>query len=104
MSGNFVFANSFRKMVREPFGKPPCIHENQSRAMLLDEFNQAVVYLVPHFVGRDRAQFAGGNLDCEIELALVADVDDDWSGTRISGQKMSDFFDRLLGGGKPNAN
>src|SRR5439155_237925 len=46
---------------------------------------------------------AAGKLDREIERALVPDVDDHRIRSSVASQEMCDFFDRLLGCGKPDA-
>src|SRR5271169_3544945 len=64
--------------------------------MLLDEFYEAVVDLVPHFVGRDGTELAGGNFDRKIELAFVADVNDHRVWTTTACQEMCNLFNGLL--------
>src|SRR5580704_120646 len=71
--------------------------------MLLDELYEAVVDLVPHFVGRNGTELAGGNRDREIELAFVADVNDHRVWTATTCQEMCNLFNRFLGCRKANA-
>ena len=71
--------------------------------MLADQFNYAVINLVPHLIGGDCTESAGRNFDCEIELSLVSNIDDHRIGAAIAGEKVCNFFDGLLGGRKPNA-
>src|SRR5580658_3211771 len=66
--------------------------------MLLNERGDALVDLVPHFVGGDGAEFAGGDFDGEIEAAALCDFDDDGRGPFAAGEKLTDEFDGLLGG------
>ena len=70
MGGDVVRAEFLGQMVGDSLRESPRIYEHQRGAMLLDEFYEAVVDLVPHFVGRDGAELAGGNFDREIELAV----------------------------------
>ena len=64
--------------------------------MLLDEFGDAIVDVVPGLVGDDRAPLGTGNLDGQIHLPAVTHVDD--ASTAIgSGEKSGHFPDRLLG-------
>src|SRR5580700_8121314 len=90
-------------MVRDALRQSPRIHKNQRRTMLLDEFYQAVVNLIPHFVGRDRTELAGGNFYGEIELALVTDVYDYGIWTPVAGEEMCNLLNRLLRRRKSNA-
>ena len=76
MRGDVVFANPLAQLMRDPLRQPPGVDEDQRGAMLLDQFHQAVVNLVPHLVGGDRAQLAGRDFHREIELALVSDIHD----------------------------
>src|SRR5580693_4702282 len=92
----------FCQMVRDSLRQSPRVYEDQRRAMLFDEFYQTVVDLVPHFIGRDGPELAGRNFDSEIELSLVADVDDHRIRPSAAGEKMRDFFNRLLRGRKSN--
>ena len=90
------------------FGQAPCVYEDQRRAVRIHQLHDALVDLVPHLVRRDRAQFGRWNLDCKIERALVANVDDYGSGARIlrigvAGKKTRDVFDRLLRRRQPDA-
>src|SRR5208282_2817363 len=83
------------------------VYENQRGAMLFDKFDQAVVNLVPHFVGGDGAELTGRNFNREIELALVADIHNDRIRPSVArkssaGEEMRHFFDRLLRGRKSN--
>ena len=69
----------------------------------MNQFDQAIVNFFPHFVRGNWSKLAAGNLDREIERALVPDVDDHRIRSSVASQEMCDFFDRLLGCGKPDA-
>ena len=71
--------------------------------MLLRKLGNTVVELVPHFVAGHGAEQRGGNLDGEVQLALVTDVDDHWIRSAAAGEKMRDLFDGLLRRRKPDA-
>ena len=103
MRGDVVFAQALAQVMRDPLRQPPGVHEHQRGTMLLHQFHQPVVNLVPHLVGGDRPQGRAGHFHREIELALVPDIDDHRSRPAVAGQKVRDFFDRLLGRGKPDA-
>src|ERR1700678_4368167 len=96
MGGDVVRAELFRQMVRDSLRQSPRVYEDQRGAMLFDEFHQAAVNLVPHFVGGDGAELAGGNFHREIELAFVADVHNEGIRPTATGGEMRDLFDRLL--------
>ena len=103
MRGDVFFAQSFAQMVGDALRQPAGVDEHQRGAMLLDQFHQAVVNLVPHFVGGDRPQRRAGHFHCEIELPLVSDIHDHRRRPAVAGQEVGDFFDGLLGGGKSDA-
>src|SRR5882757_5543031 len=67
------------------------------------KLDDAVVNLVPHFIAGNWTKQCCGNLNCEIQLAFVADVNNEWIRTSISRQKMGDLFNRFLRRRKTNA-
>src|ERR1700733_12588482 len=103
MGGDLVGAELFRQVVRDPLRQAPGVYKYQRRAMLFDQFHQAVINLVPHFVAGDGAELAGGNFNGQVELSFVADVDDDRIRAAVAGEEMGHFFNRFLGGRKSNA-
>ena len=65
--------------------------------MLADERGDAVEH-VAHLLGRrDRLELALGQLEREVEVALVAGVDDRRQRT-VADQQPADGLDRALGG------
>src|SRR5437879_4880938 len=73
--------------------------------MLLHQRHQAVINLIPHFVGSHWPKWHRRNFDCHIELALVADIDDDGIRPRVSrvtapSEKMRNLLDWLLRSGE----
>ena len=76
MGGHSVAAKPFRQVMRHSLRQTAGVHEDQRGAMLAHELRDAVVDFIPHLMRRDRAQFAGGNFDGKVELALVADLHD----------------------------
>src|SRR5581483_458785 len=86
------------------FGETASVHENQSGAVLFDEFHNPVVNLIPHLVRSNGSQRTRRNFHREIELATMSDVDNDGTRTSIAGKKVCDFFNRLLRGREPDAN
>ena len=103
MRRHVFLTQSLSQLMGNAFGQPPRVHENQRRAVRVHQLHDALVNLVPHLVGGDRAQFGGWNLDSEIERALVSNIHDHRIGTPIPRQEMRNLFDRLLGRGKPDA-
>ncbi len=103
MGGNCFFSEAFGEMVRDAFGKPPRIDEDQRGTMLQDERGDAVVNFAPHLVGGDRAEFALGDFDRDVQAAAVTGIDDYGVRPAIAGKKVRDGLDRLLRGGKADA-
>src|SRR5215472_227598 len=69
----------------------------------MNKFDQPVVNLLPHFIGRDRAELTGGNFDGEIKRSFMAYIYDHRIRPSVANQKMGNFFDGLLGSRKPDA-
>src|SRR4051794_22450937 len=99
MRSNGVFAQPLRQIECDSLGQLARVNKNQCRAMLVYKGGDAVVDLVPHLVRSDRPERNSRNFDPEIELALVAYVDDHRIRASASGKKMCDLLDRLLRGG-----
>ncbi len=62
--------------MRHAFGHSPRVHKNQLTAMLVDQFDDAGVDLIPLLVHADRPEFTRRHFDCEVQFAAVADIDD----------------------------
>ena len=104
MRRDIVFAQSFAQVMSDPLRQPPGVDEHQRGTMLLNQFHQPVVNLVPHFVGGDRAELAGRALrPRDRACACARHRRSTGAGAAVAGQEMSHFFDRLLGGGKADA-
>ena len=74
--GDDVVAEPLAELVREPLGQPAGVDEHERGAVLADERGDAVEH-VGHLLGRrDRFELAVGQLEREVEVALVAGVDD----------------------------
>ena len=75
--GHDVVAEARAQLVREPLGHAARVDEDQRGAVLSDQRGDAVED-VAHLLGRrDRLELALGELEREVEGALVAGVDDD---------------------------
>src|ERR1700690_1471184 len=95
--------------MRDTLRQPPRVHEQERRPMSVHQIDDAVVNLAPHFIRSDRAELGRGNLDGQIDLALVADVDDYRFRpvpvlVRVAGEEARNFSDRFLRRGKTDTN
>ena len=93
--GDDVVAEPLAELVREPLGQAPGVDEHERGAVLADQRGDAVED-VAHLLGRrDRLELAVGQLEREVEVALVAGVDDD--GQRpVADEQAPDGLDRPL--------
>jgi hypothetical protein len=57
-------------------GQLPRVYEHQCAAVIANMSREAIVNLAPLLAGADRLQFTGRHVDVQIELALMAGVDD----------------------------
>ena len=102
VGGHHVVAQALAELVGEPLGQPPGVDEHERGAVLGHELGDAVEH-VAHLLGRrDRLELAVGQLEGEVEVALVADVDDRRQ-RPIADQQPADRLDRPLGGRQPDA-
>ena len=59
MMGRDVFVTqTFAKQVANTLSQAPRVNENKRRAMRVYQLHEALVNLVPHFVGRYRTKFS----------------------------------------------
>ena len=99
--GDDVVAEARAELVREPLGEPAGVDEHERGAVLADERGDAVEH-VAHLLGRrDRLELALGELEREVEVALVAGVDDDRQRT-VAHEQPADGLDRTLRGRQPD--
>ena len=96
--GHVLGAEALGELVRHALRQPARVDGDERGAVRLDQADQAVVDLLPDLVRHHRFERRAGDLDGEVELPLVAFVDDR---TRSAGQKARDFIDRLLRRRKP---
>src|SRR5262249_45822058 len=102
--GNGVFAQTLRQAESNTLRQPPRIDKDQRGTMLFHQLADAVIGLIPEFIGGDGAHFLARNFDSEIQRALVADVDYNWIGPAVAGKEVSYGLNRLLRGRKTDAN
>ncbi len=99
--GDHVVAQPLAELVREAFGQPTGVHEHERGAVLEDQRGDAVEHVRHLLRARDRFELAFGQLDREVERALVPAVDD--RGERpVTDQQASDGLDRALRGRQPD--
>ena len=74
--GDDVVAQPLAELVRDPLGQAAGVDEHERRAVLSHVRGDAVEHVGHLLGGRDRLELALGQLDREVEVALVAGVDD----------------------------
>ena len=76
VAGDVLLADALRELVRDPLREPPRVDEDERRAVLRDQLGDALVDLAPLLGRGDRLEVSRRQLDGEVEVALVAEVDD----------------------------
>ena len=71
-----VVAQPLAELMGEPLGEPTGVDEHERGVVLADELGDAVEHVAHLLGGRDRFELALGQLEREVEVALVAGVDD----------------------------
>ena len=102
-----LLADPLGQPVRHALGQRPRVDEDQRRAVLLNQLAQTAVDAVPEVVRGDRGERHIGRLDPELQLALVAQIEN-LAIARLAvfvqaGQKRRDLVHRLLRRRKPDA-
>ena len=113
VAGDVLLADALGQVMRDALGQPARVDEDQRRAVAGDERGQSVVDLGPLLVRGDGRHLGVGQFDAEVEVALVAAVDDDAAGPTIVGavlggtlrpdEEARDLVDRALRGGQADA-
>ena len=103
MCGDGIFPQAFPKMVRHALRQTARVDKNQRGAMLRGQPSEAIVDLVPHFVGGHGAKLAAGDFHSQIEFAPMADLHDVRRRLLRAGEKIGHEFDRFLRRGETNA-
>src|SRR4051812_6855008 len=96
MCGNGIFAQPLGQVEGDTLGEFARVDEYQGRAVLQNEFRDAVVDLVPHLMRSNGPEWDSGDFNPEIKLALVSDVDDHRDRTTAASKKVRDLLDGLL--------
>ena len=94
-----VRAQARAQRVGDPLRHAARVDEHQRGAFFTDVARQAIVNLLPHFAGRDRAQFVVRHFHRKRHFATMPHVDDGRAWRNISGY----VFDRPDRRGKPDA-
>ena len=101
--GDVLFAQPLRQIVRRPLSQPAGVDEDQRRAMLLDQRGEPVVDVAPLLARADRLEIGRRYLDRDIEVTLVAGVDDRAVRRFAPNQETSRLLDRSDRGGEADA-
>ena len=104
VAGDAFLAEAVTQIVGDALGQGSGVDEDEGGVVLDDEVGEAVVDVVPLLAGGDGFEVGGGRFDCEIQVALVAEVDGD-AGAGIAlvvgaGEEGGKFLDGALGGGE----
>ena len=104
---DILFADPLGEPMRHPLGQRPRVDEDQRRAVLFDQLAQTIVDAVPEVVRGDRGERHIGRFDPELQLALVAQIENLAIARRAvlvqTGQERRDLVHRLLRRRKPDA-
>ena len=71
-----LLAQPLRQVVRHPLGQASGVHEDQRRLMLADQLRHPVIRVAPLRRRADRFQVCRWHLDRQVQVALVAGIDD----------------------------
>ena len=99
VGGHHVVAQLLAELVGEPLGQPAGVDEHEGRVVLAHQVGDAVDH-VAHLLGRGHGlELALGQLERQVELPLVAGVDDGARrGGAGAGQQVGHERDRPLRG------
>src|SRR5438067_4419353 len=104
MGANVFSSYPLGQIMGDSLDQASRVHQDESRAVLLGQFDDAVVNFIPHFVAGDGPKQRGRNFHREVELALVTDVDDYRIGPAVSREKMGYLLNWFLRCRKSDAN
>src|SRR3990172_5350977 len=109
MGADMLLADALRQGEGHALGEPARVYEHKRRAVRLDQLREFVVRVAPLFGGGDSFQVGGRYADAQIEVALVAGVDDHAVGSPVRGdmfaadEELGGVLDGLHGGGEADA-
>ena len=93
--GDHVVAEPLPELVREPLGQAAGVHEHQRGAVLPHVRSDPIEHVGHLLVGRHRFELAVGQLEREIEVALMAGIHDGGEGP-IADEQACDRLDGAL--------
>ena len=76
MGTDMLLADAFGEGEGGALRQAAGVYEDEGRAVLLDELGEAVVHVAPLLAGGDGLEVCGWDFDFDLEVALVASVDD----------------------------
>ena len=103
MRGDVLVTDAIAQVFRGTFRQPPRVDKDQRGLVFVDELGQAVVDLLPHFVGHDGFQRRAGHLQGQVALAYMAGVDDVATFVPNPQQETGHRLDGFLRGGAAHA-
>src|SRR5947199_9447375 len=107
MRSDILTAETLTQMPRDSLRHPPRVHEHQSCLMLANKLSNAIVNLLPDFVGHHGFERRVGNFDCQVQLARMSRIDNRaaWRAVRFNirgaDQESRDLLDRFLRSREP---
>jgi hypothetical protein len=85
MAGDRFLAELLGQTEGDPLGQPAGVDEHQRAAVGLDQSRQPVIHLAPMLVRANGGQLLHRQFQTQVEIAGVADVDDDGRRFRVQG-------------------
>src|SRR5579884_1898274 len=95
MRADVFFPKTLGEMMSHALDQSAGIYEDERGTVLIRQINDTVVNFIPHLVTCNWAKQCGWHFDCEVEFALMPNVDDDWIRPAIAREKVCDLFYRL---------
>ena len=80
MRSDFVLAEAFTEMMSSPFSEAACVNKDERGPVCFDKSGEAAIYLGPDLVRHHRFERRARKLDRQIEIALIASVDNHTTG------------------------
>ncbi len=105
VGGDVFCSETLGELEGDLFDEAAGVDEDEGGAVVLGVSGELVEDLLPHGGGGEGAEFLGGNLDGEIEVAALAYLDDGGRGAGgvRAGEEVGDERDGVLGGGEADA-
>ena len=108
MGSHVRLSDQIRNLSGDALGQPSRIHKDQRGRVLLDQFGETLVDLLPDLGGHDRFQRRLGKLQSQIAIAAMAQIDDRTIGRNLvrrsrSDQELCDIGDGILRCGQADA-